>query len=240
VAVSRPRIGVTTCTHGGEEPVEAVTRTYVDAVLRAGGMPTVLPVLPPDLALDALTDIDGLLLTGGADVEPARYGGDPHPEVYGVHPDRDEWELALARSAAVPTLGVCRGAQLLNVAAGGTLVAHLPDITELSHREPDRSGDLVHEVMITPGSRLHAVVGALEIGVNTLHHQAVGTLGAGLVATAVAPDGTIEAIEAGDGRPVLGVQWHPEWLPGEAPHDAVFGWLVAAASARREGSLLVR
>ena len=228
-----PLIGITTCTHDADGPVESVNRVYVDAVVAAGATPVVLPVLAPADAPAMLDRLDGLLLTGGADVDPSAYGADAHPAVYGVNPTRDAWELALARAVTLPVLGVCRGAQVLNVAAGGTLVQHLPDLTTDVHRDADRPGDLVHDVDVVPGSRLHAVAGGLRLGVNTLHHQAVGTLGAGLAVSAIAPDGTVEAIEGTGERLVLGVQWHPELLPGHETHASLFAWLVSAAGARR-------
>ena len=232
-SVLSPLIGITTCTHDAGGPVESVHRVYVDAVVAAGGTPVVLPILAPADAPGMLDRLDGLLLSGGADVEPAAYGADAHPAVYGVDPARDAWELALARAATVPVLGICRGSQVLNVAAGGTLVQHLADVTAETHRDADRSGELVHDVRVVPGSRLHAVVGGLGVGVNTLHHQAVDSVGAGLVVSATAPDGTIEAVEGAGERLVLGVQWHPELLPGHEEHASLFAWLVSAAGARR-------
>lgn len=227
--MASPRIGITTCTHDGLGPVEAVKREYVDAVVAAGGVPHLLPILDPALAPVMLRGIDGLLLTGGGDIDPAVYGADQHPEVYGLNPARDAWELALARANTVPVLGICRGSQVLNVAAGGTLVQHLPDITEVCHRELERQHDLVHEVDVVPGSRLHAVAGGLRLGVNTLHHQAVDRVGKGLLVSGWSTDGVVEAIEATGDRPVLGVQWHPELLPDHEAHRLVFSWLVAAA-----------
>ena len=212
-----------------------MARDYVDAVVAAGGLPVMLPILDPGLAPVALRDLDGLLCSGGGDLEPGTYGQQPHPDVYGLDPARDAWELALVRTAEVPVLGICRGSQLLNVAAGGTLVQHLPDRTDIVHRQMDRKREIVHDVEVQAGSRLHAVVGGLQLGVNSLHHQAVDEVGAGFAAVAWAPDGTVEAIEAlGDG-PVLAVQWHPELLLDHEPHRALFGWLVAAADAARVG-----
>lgn len=234
-----PRIGITSCPHA-DGPVEGVGREYVDAVLGAGGLPVVLPVLDPVHAADVLAGLDGLLLTGGADVDPAAYGGAAHPEVYGVDAARDAWELALAAAAQIPTLGVCRGAQVLNVAGGGTLVPHLPERTVTEHRDRDRGRELVHDVEVLGGSRLHAVVGGLQLGVNSLHHQAVDVVGDGLVVTAWAADGTAEAVEGTGDRPVLGVQWHPELLTDHEAHRSVFGWLVAAADAGRTHAELAR
>lgn len=227
--MASPRIGITTCTHDGLGPVEAVKREYVDAVVAAGGVPHVLPILDPALAPVMLAGVDGLLLTGGGDIDPAAYGADLHPEAYGLNPARDAWELALVRTAAVPILGICRGSQVLNVAFGGTLVQHLPDLTDQRHREVERERELVHEVDVVPGSRLHAVAAGLRLGVNTLHHQAVDRVGAGLAVSGWSTDGVVEAIEGTGDRLALGVQWHPELLPDQEAHRLVFAWLVAAA-----------
>jgi putative glutamine amidotransferase len=141
--------------------------------------------------------------------------------------------VAAAREAAVPVLAICRGVQVLNVAFGGTLVQHLVpapgDPAGEGHDNLARAGDEVHEVVVLAGSRLQSVVGADRIGANTLHHQAVDVVGAGLVVSAVAGDGVIEAIEA-PGEPVLGVQWHPELLVDRPHHRALFEWVVAAAA----------
>jgi putative glutamine amidotransferase len=223
----RPVIGITSSTLADERgPTTTVNRPYVDAVVAAGGLPVVLPVLDPSAVEEVLATIDGLLVSGGGDVDPAAYGAEAVPEVYGVDPARDAWELALVRHARVPVLGVCRGAQVLNVAAGGTLVLHLPEVSDPGHRARERRGEIVHAVEITDGSRLHAITCATNIGVNTLHHQAVDRVGDGYVVTARAPDGVVEAIEPDDERPVLGVQWHPELLAGIEVHAALFRWLV--------------
>lgn len=231
--MDRPRIGITSSNH---EDGHAVARDYVEAVVVAGGLPVMLPILGPELAPVALRDLDGLLLSGGGDIDPARYGEDPHPDVYGLDPARDAWELALVAAATVPVLGICRGSQLLNVAAGGTLEQHLPDRTSIVHRDLERKREIIHDVEVAAGSRLHAVVGGLRLGVNTLHHQAVATVGQGLRAVAWAPDGTIEAVEAKGDRPLLAVQWHPELLLDHEPHRALFTWLVASADAQRVGA----
>jgi putative glutamine amidotransferase len=228
--VHRPRIGITSANH---EDGHAVARDYVEAVVVAGGLPVMLPILVPELAPVALRDLDGLLCSGGGDIEPGCYGQPPHPDVYGLDPARDAWELALLREADVPVLGICRGSQLLNTAAGGTLFQHLPDRTDVVHRDMDRKREILHDVEVRAGSRLHAVIGALQIGVNSLHHQAVEEVGKGFVEVAWAPDGTIEAIEAVGDRPVLGVQWHPELLIDRDAHLSLFNWLVAAADAHR-------
>ena len=228
--MDRPRIGITSSHH---EDGHALARDYVEAVVAAGGLPVMLPILAPELAPVALRDLDGLLLSGGGDLDPARYGATPHPDVYGVDPARDAWELALVAAAHQPVLGICRGSQVLNVAAGGTLVQHLPDRTSIVHREMDRKRELVHDVEVQAGSRLHGVLGGPHHRVNTLHHQAVDQVGDGLVAVAWAPDGTIEAVEAVGDRPILAVQWHPELLIDHDVHAAIFSWLVASGDAHR-------
>ena len=230
----KPRIGLTVSPAVHDDgPIIRLGRWYVEAVVRAGGLPLVLPILDPEDAADVLANVDGLLLTGGGDVAPGRYGEDPVPEVYGVDQDRDEWELALvvaATAARKPVLGVCRGEQLINVAFGGTLVQHLvAGQTGESHRQPGREGEPVHPVGLDPNSTLAKIVGPQPLGVNTMHHQAVARVGAGLRAVAWAPDGVIEAIESADDRPIVAVQWHPEWLIDHPRHGRLFGWLTRMA-----------
>jgi putative glutamine amidotransferase len=229
----KPRIGITTTPRVDEDRMlEALDRANVTAVVQAGGLPFVLPVLDPAEAAGAVACLDGLLLSGGGDVDPAAYGCEALPEVQGVDPGRDAWELALvgaASAADIPVLGICRGAQVVNVAAGGTLIQHLPFVTDLVHCRKDQAAAPVHTVSVLAGSRLAAATGSDLLGVNSLHHQAVGTVGAGLRPTGWAEDGTVEAVEGVDGRRVLGVQWHPELLVGAAAHAALFAWLVTEA-----------
>jgi putative glutamine amidotransferase len=221
-------------------PVHAVNRAYVTAVRAAQGMPFIVPVLDPSDAQAVVTELDGLVLCGGGDLEPATYGGIPGPGLYGVDPDRDRWELALlaaAEEVGVPVLGVCRGLQTLNVAAGGTLVPHLPDLTDQAHRVLERDREPVHPVAVFEGSLLHGLTGP-TCHVNSLHHQAADRIGTGLRAVGHAPDGVVEALEDTRSGRTLGVQWHPELLPGQAEQAAVWSWLVVAACAwrtRRQG-----
>jgi putative glutamine amidotransferase len=218
-----------------ERRVEHLDRAYTDAVVGAGGYPFVLPVLGWADAEEVLSGLDGLLLTGGGDVAASCYGEESAPEAYGVDAARDTWELALvaaARVAGLPVLGLCRGAQVINVAAGGTLVQHLPVGTDESHKQYERDCETVHSVEIEPGSLLAAITGQQTFGVNTLHHQAVAGIGAGLRPVAWAPDGVIEAVESIDDRFLLGVQWHPELLTPQPPHDRLFAWLAQAAADR--------
>jgi putative glutamine amidotransferase len=228
----KPLIGLspTPATHENRL-IEHVNRSYVDAVLRAGGIPLMLPVLDPADAAEVLGTLDGLILTGGDDVDPLRYGAAAVAEVRGVDAGRDAFELALVAAAAaagIPVLGVCRGTQILNVAMGGTLVQHLPDVTDQPHCVRDRFAEPVHEVGIQAASRLAGIVGIDRLPVNSLHHQAVDALGAGLRAVAWAEDGVVEAIESIWPR-MLGVQWHPELFPCHPGHDDLFRWLVAEA-----------
>jgi len=230
----KPRIGLTSTPEAiDDRPVEQVNRVYVDAVVRAGGVPFMLPVLEPGDAELALLAVDGLLLTGGGDVDPVRYGEAPVPEVYGLDPRRDAFEAALVVAAAragLPVLGICRGTQILNVALGGTLHQHVPAVTGRDHCLRDRASVLVHEVRITAGTLLAATAGSTGIGVNSLHHQAIDRVGAGLRAVAWSDDGIIEGVESdGLGR-FLGVQWHPELLAQYDAHERLFAWLVTEAT----------
>lgn len=224
------RVGITcSAGKGTTQAIAKVGRGYVDGVAAAGGLPLVLPALDPVHAAATVASVDALLLTGGGDIDPDRYGAVVDPESGEPDPARDAWELALvgaARDAGIAILGICRGAQVLNVAYGGTLVQHLPGRAVEGHDDLARAGDEVHEVAVTPGSRLHQIVGSDAVRANTLHHQSVDVVGPGLVVSGVADDGVVEAVEAADG-PVLGVQWHPELLLDRAPHQALFDWLVA-------------
>ena len=211
---------------------------YVAAVERAGGVPLVIPPLARvDDATGILDCAAALVLTGGEDVEPARYGAAPQPALGATNAARDATEIALvtiARERAIPTLGICRGIQLINVAFGGSLVQDIP--TErpgaLAHDHPDRAREtIVHEIAVEPGSRLAAVMGDGPRRVNSLHHQAVDRVAEGLRATAWAGDGIIEALEApGEDWWMLAVQWHPEDLDATSPTDRrIFSALVARA-----------
>ncbi|MGW4248863.1 gamma-glutamyl-gamma-aminobutyrate hydrolase family protein [Nocardia sp. NPDC004722] len=212
----RPLIGLPTYSERarfGRWDVEAavLARTYVDLTERAGGIPVLLP--PTGTPRPELVErLDGLVLTGGADLDPARYGAPAHPETGRPRTDRDESEFglfALARAAGMPVLAICRGLQLVNVALGGTLHQHLPEV--VGHPEHNRVPGVftITTVATTPGSQVAAIVGP-EVKAHCHHHQAIDTLAADLTATAHAPDGTIEAAETREGPFLLGVQWHPE------------------------------
>jgi putative glutamine amidotransferase len=238
----RPLIGVTTSElragdsdslrrHGEPPHAEmALGMSYLRAVEAAGGMPVVLPPLGDAKAL--LERLDGICLSGGPDLDPDTYRArDRHAELGPTEPSLDTFELALARAAdrqGVPLLGICRGAQALNVARGGTLHQHIA-----GHRQADGGGERTHVVDVVPDTRLASLVGAGELLVNSFHHQAADRLGRGLRAVAHAPDGTIEGIEA-PGHPFLvGVQWHAEGLVAHGAHHALFAGLVEAAAGPR-------
>jgi putative glutamine amidotransferase len=234
----RPLIGVTTSElrpstastlrrHGEpRQPEMALGMTYLRAIEAAGGMPVVLPPLGDAEAL--LDRLDAICLSGGPDLDPAAYGApERHAELGPTEPDLDAFELALARGAdrrGMPVLGICRGAQALNVARGGTLHQHL-----LGHRQGEPGSRTTHAVEIVPGTRLAGIAGAEALAVNSFHHQAVDSLGRGLRVAARAADGTVEAIEAPGARLFLGVQWHVEGLTADRRHRALFDALVAAA-----------
>jgi putative glutamine amidotransferase len=238
----RPLIGVTTSElrsseagtlrrHGEPPHAEmALGMTYLRAIEAAGGMPVVLP--PIGDARRMLDRLDGVCLSGGPDLDPAAYGArDRHAELGPTEPSLDAFELALARAAdrrGTPLLGICRGAQALNVARGGTLHQHVP-----GHRQAGAAGDLTHAVQVEPDTRLASLVGAGEIEVNSFHHQAVDRLGRGLRAVARAQDGTVEGIEAPAHPFLVGVQWHAEGLVAHTAHRALFEGLVEAAAVPR-------
>lgn len=214
---------------------------YVQAVLRAGGVPVILPLeIPAGAFAQLLGRIDGLLLTGGADIAPALFGGIPHPRVYGVLESRDKMEIELVRLAAEqkkPFLGICRGIQVINVALGGTLYTDIGDQlpNPLKHDQFDGipANFLAHEVSVEPGSRLSSVLGGTKFSVNSLHHQGVERLAPGLKATACAPDQLIEAVELADHPFGVGVQWHPEWLQDHEPQRQLFQAFINAAQAEK-------
>ena len=196
--------------------VTMAPRAYAQAVQAAGGLALILA--PDDGVLETpdevLDRVDALLLAGGSDIDPASYGAKPHPEANGARPERDRFELALTHRALerdMPVLGICRGMQLLNIACGGTLEQHLPDVVGHDHHRhtPGSFGD--HEVRLAPGSLAQRAAGGERVTVKSHHHQGIAELGEGLTATGWAvEDDTVEAAELADRRFALGVLWHPE------------------------------
>ena len=216
------------------EGAYALPSSYADVVHRAGARTALLPTGQPSAAEELLAPFDGLLLAGGGDLEPSRYGAAAHPAQDGLDPDRDRLELELARAAVrlgLPVLGICRGMQLLSVAFGGTLAQHLPDLPGLDvHRNAAK--DARHSLRVEPGSRLAAALGPVDGEVLSDHHQAVDRLGDGFRAVAWSPDGLVEAIERDQGWTV-GVLWHPESTAHADPaQQALLRAFVAEAAGR--------
>lgn len=232
----RPVIGITAYAEPvvrwgvWELPAALIPLAYVDAVERAGGRPLLVP--PSDEGIDETLDaLDGLLFSGGSDLDPALYGADPHPETSGIRAERDRAELALLEAALardMPVLAVCRGSQVLNVALGGDLVQHVPEVVGHEGHRQTPGVFAEHGVELEPESRLAGIVGS-RAAVKSHHHQGFGRLGDGLRAAAWAQDGTLEALEAPDRRFTLGVLWHPE----EGEDARLFGALVEEACAYR-------
>ncbi|MBI4897921.1 MAG: gamma-glutamyl-gamma-aminobutyrate hydrolase family protein [Actinobacteria bacterium] len=237
---NRPLIGVCAALERAtwgvwDLPADLLPRMYVEAVQRAGGAAVLLPVDPgwiedPESVLDRL---DGLIVAGGADLDPGSYGAEPHPATVNTLPTRDQCEVALVRAALrrdMPLLGICRGMQTINVASGGTLHQHVPEIAGADEhmRTPGSFADADQAVRMTPGSAAERAAGAGEVIVKSHHHQAIDRLGEGLEITGrAAADDLPEAIEVTGRRFAIGVQWHPEAVDG----DMVIPALVAAARA---------
>jgi putative glutamine amidotransferase len=237
----KPVIGVTLDSEppGGYSklPWYALRQNYFAAVVGAGGVPVALPH-EPDCIADYLALIDGLLVSGGAfDVDPALYGAGSRHGTVTTKDGRTRFEWAITQAALAadrPVLGICGGQQLLNVVLGGTLIQHIPDRLPdaLEHEQRNPRTEPGHEVLIAPGTLLHRITGAERLPVNSAHHQAADAVAAGVVVSARAPDGVVEAIEAADRRFCLGVQWHPEYAisPGDA---AIMRAFVAACRLPR-------
>ena len=222
----------------GEKAAVALPATYVEAVVRAGGHPVLLTTLDPGSAEELLAPFDALLLAGGGDIEPAAYGQEPRAEVYGwTRPatgSRWTW-CAVALEQGKPALCVCRGMQVANVALGGTLVQHLPDVPEMGEHGVPLGGGTVHDVRVEDGSLLAKALGGAVARATCHHHQGVDRLGDGLVASGWSDDGLVEGLELEDpgDRWLLGVQWHPEETASDDPaQQALFGALVTEAAAR--------
>jgi putative glutamine amidotransferase len=235
-SVSSPLIGISAyCEQARwgvwDSQAMVLPRRYADRVSAAGGIPVLLPPVP-DVA-EALAQLDGLMLSGGGDIDPARYGAPAAPETGSVREERDTAEFALlaaALSLRLPVLGICRGMQVINVARGGSLHQHLPAVVGHDGHAPVPGAFGSHPVRVAPGSRLAGILGRDRADVPTHHHQAVDRLGQGLTAVAWTEDGIIEGFELDPAESpfVLGVQWHPE--AGDDP--SLFLALVAAARDR--------
>ncbi|MDB4875031.1 MAG: glutamine amidotransferase class-I family protein [Gemmatimonadetes bacterium] len=248
---ARPIIGIPTQTLqslGGVSaeipPSWVMSQRYVVTLTEAGAIPWLVPLIDDETLRGIYDSLDGVFLPGGADIDPVSYGTAPHPLCDKTDRERDRVELALARWAMAdgkPVLGVCRGMQLINLAAGGTLYQ---DIAEqlpgsIKHDYFPYGGSnlrrdyLAHDVDVAPDSRLAAVFGEGALQVNSMHHQGVRAVGGGLAVSAVAPDGLVEGLESANGAYVVGVQWHPEALTDsqEAARRLFEGFVAAAAAA---------
>lgn len=239
----RPVIGITAYprvveSSTGPTRLHTTSRFYVESVERAGGLPLILPVLEPSMVEDALACVQGVLLTGGGDVQPARYRAQPTEYTRGVDPARDDFEIRLlevAIASDLPLLATCRGMQVLNVVMGGSLVQHVPNVSGHNHWRPDGWREGVHMVKIEPDSHLAEAIGATEVEVNSLHHQAVDVAAPGTRPVAWADDGTVEAIEVPGSPHIVAVQWHPELLEDWPEQQGLFRQLVHHAEERARG-----
>jgi putative glutamine amidotransferase len=223
--------------HGEPTPHEfALAISYVRAIEMAGGVPIIVPPMG-EVRLEPLLDaIDGLCLPGGPDLDPSTYGEPEHRELGPFDPEIDRFELHLAGCADerdLPILAICRGAQLLNVSRGGSLIQHLPDLGgDVQHRQQEPGTEPTHPVSVAPDSLLREIVHDDSLEVNSFHHQGIERLGRGLHATAFASDDAIEALEARDRPFCLGVQWHAETLVHREEQVMLFDAFVAACGDR--------
>lgn len=227
-----PVIGVTTMRRKSKfgMKISSTAEAYVQALVQAGVCPVLIPNQLTEEALQTLISrLDGVVFTGGGDIETSFYRGEDHPKVDGVEADRDRVELKLLEEVigeGMPFLGICRGLQLINVGLGGTLYADIADQVSGANKHdfyPDWERDyLAHPVAVDSGTRLASIIGDGQVEVNSLHHQSVDKVAADLVVTATAPDGIIEAIELPDHPFGLAVQWHPEWLTAHKKMRAIF------------------
>jgi putative glutamine amidotransferase len=254
---TRPLIAVTTSevrrgeavtqTPEGEPPrlEMALGLKYLQALEAAGAIPLVVPPLTVPLLPALLDRVDGVCLSGGPDLDPSSYAERRHARSGPMEPELDHFELALASAAdelELPILAICRGLQLLNVARGGALHQHLPEVVgeQITHRQPDAGPGTTHSVALSESSRIAGILGQAEIEVNSFHHQAVSRLGRDLVVTGRALDGTIESIEDSTREFVLGVQWHAECLVDRPEQAALFAAFVDTARRRQERLLHLR
>jgi putative glutamine amidotransferase len=244
--MARPVIGVT-CSVGPDEESPSAPRTflnmaYTDAIFAAGGMPQPLPP-PADVSESILDEMlsrcDGLLFTGGADVNPRQYGKAAHAKTHVMHDRRDAFDIELFRRADQldkPILSICLGCQIASVARGGCLIQHVDDMPRKSSIEHHKPGgkSAYHDIEVVPGTRLEKILGCRKMEVNSRHHQVVDekSLGGRLKAAAFAPDGVVEAAEDPAKRFLIAVQWHPEDLIDRPEHLALFNGLVLAASLK--------
>jgi putative glutamine amidotransferase len=236
----RPLIGINLDFECEPFPRSVLRETYYDAVSRAGGCPVLLPpIADPEVVEAHLAHVDGIVLTGGDDIDPQHFGEERHPACKLLPRRRQDYDLALTRAAierGVPTLAICCGMQCGNVVRGGSLIQDIPTALQgaLVHSSGNAAKNAEHEVSIERGTRLHEILGADKVLANSAHHQSCGRIGKGLRVTAHAPDGVVEAWEDPTHPFLIGVQWHPERIVDRPPHLNLFRALVDAARARRK------
>ncbi len=239
-----PLIGITTKRQQNKYgfPEIAIAETYPQAVLRAGGMPVLIPLGMPEERIRQIVGlVDGIIFSGGGDIEPGEYGSEMTEKVHTVDSDRDRVEIQLVGEVVEdgkPFLGICRGIQVINVAFGGTLYRDIleehPNAIEHTYY-PDWPWDhLAHNVDVQAGSVLADILGSTDVPVNSLHHQAIRQVASDLVPIAYAPDGIVEGVMLPEHPFGLAVQWHPEWLPEHKPMRALFQAFVDAANSERK------
>lgn len=238
----KPVIGISS--NWGEGSSTQVSLTYVQSVIRAGGVPVVIPLTTdPELLAVILDRVDAVIMTGGEDIDPLKwYGEEPLPAMGSIVPERDEFDILLIKMAVdknMPVLGICRGHQLMNVAFGGTLIQDIPSQvrdSRIKHSQRAPSAYGTHSIKIEKGSLLNKQIGLEKVAVNSFHHQAVKDLAPGFKATAFAPDGVIEAIEKAGSSRVFGVQFHPEGFTSKGIDTfiGIFRHLVKEAGAYRD------
>lgn len=233
--LTRPTIGITTFGEN-ESGHYHLANTYVEGVRRAGGLPILLPPGQPQEGAAILEVVDGLILSGGGDLDPATYKGPAHPAISHVNPERDRFEITLAKLALnteIPILGICRGIGVLNVVSGGTLVPHIPDEFGEIVAHMGSTQTVEHQVWIEPKSRLASIVAATEATVVSGHHQTVRSVPSGWRIAALASDGVIEALEHECHPWAIALQWHPEMSIDDPIQQRIFHALVEAACARK-------
>lgn len=244
--MSLPIIGITTRkapVKPSNLPSVMAQQSYVNSILKAGGLPVLIPSGIKENGWDELVNrFDGILFTGGGDIALEYFHGEPHPAVYGIDPERDALELGICHKViekGKPFLGICRGLQVVNVALGGTLFTHIPDQlgNALVHDFPGEDSleartTLLHEVNLKAGSRLSNIMGVTNLKVNSLHHQGIKDVAPGLRAVGYSPDGLVEAVELSGHLFGIAVQWHPEWLTNFTPIQKLFESFINAAGGK--------